>query len=363
MKKYKVCVYAICKNEEQFVDRWYNSMKEADEIYVLDTGSKDKTVSKLKKLGVKVTVKKIEPWRFDVARNESLDLVPMDTDICVCTDLDEIFLPGWRKKLEAKWQGFTRARYNYNWSFDAQGNPAVNFYIDKIHNRTDYEWTHPVHEVLKCAYPEKIVTTDDITLNHYPDSTKSRGQYLPLLELSVEEDPEDDRNMHYLGREYMFYGKYNECIDTLLKHLNLKTATWKDERSASMRYIARSYLGLKRINEARMWYQKAHEETPYLREPLVELALLEYEQHNYNEVKDLCLKALEITQKYKSYINEPFSWDATIDDLLSVSYAHLGVYDLALIFINRALEKDPHNERLLNNKKVIENNVKTDVKK
>ena len=29
---------------------------------------------------------------------------------------------------------------------------------------------------------------------------KSRGQYLPLLELSEEEDPEDDRNMHYLGR-------------------------------------------------------------------------------------------------------------------------------------------------------------------
>ena len=36
MKKYRVCVYAICKNEEKFVDRWFNSMKEADEIYVLE---------------------------------------------------------------------------------------------------------------------------------------------------------------------------------------------------------------------------------------------------------------------------------------------------------------------------------------
>ena len=27
--KYKVCVYAICKNEEKFVDRWYESIKEA----------------------------------------------------------------------------------------------------------------------------------------------------------------------------------------------------------------------------------------------------------------------------------------------------------------------------------------------
>ena len=98
----KVCVYAICKNEEQFVDRWVDSMSEADEIYVLDTGSTDKTVKKLKKRGVKVSVKKIEPWRFDVARNESLKLVPEDTDICVCTDLDEVFNKGWKKRLE-KW--------------------------------------------------------------------------------------------------------------------------------------------------------------------------------------------------------------------------------------------------------------------
>ena len=49
MNKYKVCVYAISKNDEKFVDRWVNSMKEADEIYVLDTGSTDNTVKNLKK--------------------------------------------------------------------------------------------------------------------------------------------------------------------------------------------------------------------------------------------------------------------------------------------------------------------------
>ena len=91
MGKYKVIVYAISKNEEKFVDRWVDSMKEADAIYVLDTGSKDKTVKKLKKRGVFVKTKKIKPWRFDTARNESLKLVPIDCDICVCTDLDEVF--------------------------------------------------------------------------------------------------------------------------------------------------------------------------------------------------------------------------------------------------------------------------------
>ena len=69
-------------------------MKEADEIYVLDTGSSDRTVEILKSCGVHVTIKEIKPWCFDVARNESLKLVPINTDICVCTDLDEVFTKG-----------------------------------------------------------------------------------------------------------------------------------------------------------------------------------------------------------------------------------------------------------------------------
>lgn len=44
---YKICIYAICKNEIQFVDRWLESMEEADYIVVLDTGSTDGTYEKL----------------------------------------------------------------------------------------------------------------------------------------------------------------------------------------------------------------------------------------------------------------------------------------------------------------------------
>ena len=354
----KVCVYAICKNEEKFVNRWIDSMSEADEIYVLDTGSTDKTVEILKKRGVKVMVKKISPWRFDVARNESLKLVPEDTDICVCTDLDELFEKGWRKQLEKIWKNNTkRVRYNYNWSFDEYGRPATNFYIDKIHSRKDYIWIHPVHEVLKYIGNdiEVFETTESFTLNHFPDPSKSRGQYLKLLELSVKEDPNDDRNMHYLGREYMYYGKWNECIDTLIKHLNLKSATWKDERSASMRFIARSYVSLGRYDEAKMWLKKAIEETPYLREPYVEMAFLEYFQNNFNEsYKNLNL-ALKIKEKTKSYINENFCWDSTIYDLLSICCYNLGMLDDSLKNINIALKLNPNNTRLKENKKIIEN--------
>lgn len=33
----KIIVYAICKNESKFVNRWMDSMTEADAVVVLDT--------------------------------------------------------------------------------------------------------------------------------------------------------------------------------------------------------------------------------------------------------------------------------------------------------------------------------------
>ena len=352
--KYKICVYAISKNEEKFVKRWYESMKEADEIYVLDTGSTDNTVNILKSLNVKVIEKEIKPWRFDVARNESLNLLPKDTDICICTDLDEVFNPGWRNELESAWKpNTTRIRYNYNWHINELGIPDVSFYLDKIHKRTGYSWYHPVHEVLTTNEEEVFINVDKITLNHYPDKEKSRSSYLPLLELSVKEDPTDDRNMHYLGREYMYYKRYNEAIDTLIKHLNLKKATWHDERAASMRYIARCYTEMNRFEEAKMWLKKAITEAPYLRDAYIELSLLLLKLNEYNNVIKYTKKALSIKKHEKTYINEIFSWNYTPYDLISVSYFYLHEYDKSYMYSQMALFLEPNNERLIKNNELI----------
>ena len=123
----KIYVYAICKNEEKFVRRWMKSMSEADGVFVADTGSSDDSVKILRELGATVSEIKINPWRFDEARNKSLSLVPDDADICVCTDLDEYFNDGWRTELEKKWQKgiTTRAKYKYTWSFNENGTPGV----------------------------------------------------------------------------------------------------------------------------------------------------------------------------------------------------------------------------------------------
>ncbi len=358
MNKYKVCVYAICKNESSFAKRWVDSMSEADEIYVLDTGSTDNSAEILRDLGVNVKTEVISPWRFDEARNKSLSLLPDDTDICVCTDLDEVFEQGWRKYAEMAWdKGAARLKYRYTWSFNADGSEGSVFWIEKIHSRQGYKWVNPVHEVLawqdKAAAEPFAVMAEGIQLNHHPDATKSRGQYLPLLELAVGENPENDRNMHYLGREYMYYGRWQECIDTLKRHLNLKSATWADERCASMRFIARAYTALGEKYEAEKWYLRAVAEAGYLREPWLNFAELAYSNADWNLLVWLTEKALSITERPRTYITDAASWGYRPYDLASLGYFYTGRKEKSLEYAQKALELSPNNDRLKSNCEII----------
>jgi len=360
MGKYKICVYAICKNEEKFVDRWIDSMSEADMVVVTDTGSTDATARKLRGRGAEVYVDEIKPWRFDTARNVSLSHVPEDTDICVCTDLDEVFQAGWRELLENAWTPDAKSgKYVFNWSLKPDGTPDVQIYYSKIHTRHDYKWSYPVHEWLTYtgSAPQKTVFIEGMVLNHYPDSSKSRGSYLPLLEMAVNENPLGDRMMYYLGREYMYKGQWQKCIDTLKCHLSLPTAVWKEERSASMRWIAKSYYELGNRREMYAWYFRAIAEAPDMRDPYIECAKTAYLLADWPAVFFMVEEALKIKEKSKAYVNMGYSWDHTPYDLGAISCYHLGMYDRSLKYAQEALLLKPDDERLIKNLALIKEKV------
>lgn len=357
MSKYKVCVYAICKNEEKFVEKWMGSMQEADLVVVTDTGSTDGTVEQLRARGATVYVDEIKPWRFDVARNISLEHVPEDIDICVCTDLDEILLPGWREKLEWAWtKDAAQGKYLYNWSLKADGSPDVQFIYFKVHTRKNFKWVYPIHEIIRYTgtAPYKEVFIEGMVLNHYPDTSKSRGSYLSLLEMATAEHPEDDRMMYYLGREYMYKGEWEKCIETLRKHLTLASATWCEERCASMRWIAASYSNIGNQKEAYSWYYRAIAEMPDMREPYVEFARCAYWHQDWVTTYVMAKEALKITQKSITYVNSGYAWDYTPDDLASVSSYYLGLYETSLEHAKKALSFEPDNIRLQNNVRSVE---------
>ena len=354
----EICVYAICKNEAARAQRWMASMGEADGVYVLDTGSTDGTPELLAAAGARVTAEPVVPWRFDTARNCSLDLVPETADICVCTDLDEVFHPGWRQALEAAWTpGTGQARYRYTWSFRPDGREGVVFWQEKIHARRGYRWVHPVHEVLRWVgpgEPGRMVTAGGIQLDHHPDPAKSRAQYLPLLEQAAAEDPEDDRSAHYLGREYLYYGRWDDCIRTLTGHLAMPGAVWADERAASMRYIAAAWAAKGDDAQARDWYLRAIAQAPHLREPYLDLAWLLYRREEWDGVLYFTGCALAIRERPSTYICEDAPWGSLPHDLRAVAFSRTGRTAQALEEARAALALEPDSPRLAENVRLLE---------
>jgi len=165
----KICVYAISKNEEMFVERFCNSAKDADLILIADTGSTDMTADLAQDCGAQVHEICITPWRFDDARNAALALIPKDIDVCVSLDLDEELQPGWREEIERVWtKGTTRLRYGFDWG------AGIVFKYEKIHARHGYRWTHPCHEYpIPYLIDEQYADTDMLMVIHKPDKPRA----------------------------------------------------------------------------------------------------------------------------------------------------------------------------------------------
>ena len=291
----KICVYAISKNEAHFIPRFCESAKPADLVLIADTGSTDGLPEEAEKYGAQVHHISITPWRFDLARNAALALIPRDYDICISLDIDEVLQEGWREEIERVWMWgkTTRLRYMFDWG------SGIAFYYEKIHGKNGYMWHHPCHEypIVDGRVTEVWAQTDKLIAVHKPDPTKSRSQYLDLLELSVKEDPDCPRNAFYYARELSFHERWRESIEACEKYLKLPRATWPNERCYAYRVMGRCHAMVRDFVNAEKAFQLAAAEAPNTREPWCELAKLMYLQNRWEESFAYAMRALRITDR------------------------------------------------------------------
>ena len=339
----KIAVYTIALNEEQFVQRWYESAKDADYLLIADTGSSDNTARWAQRLGINVVSISVKPWRFDDARNAALALLPDDVDMCISLDMDELLVEGWREKLEAVNPKTTRPRYLYTWNF-IDDRPGLQFGGDHIHARHNYRWKHPVHEIIVPDRIREIEEWTTIEIHHKADPTKSRSQYLPLLKLSVEEDPNDVRNAFYYARELYFYNHYEDATKEFKRYLTLPRANWLPERAAAHRFMAKTDPA-----NALEHLLDAYREDPSRREALVDLANYFYQKEEWEQVLSYTRLATSMAEKPLDYLCEEFAWGSLPWDLQALACHHLGDAQGATEAIIKALEYEPSNERLLRN--------------
>jgi tetratricopeptide (TPR) repeat protein len=369
VKENKVCVYAICKNEVQFVDKWIESMKEADLIVVLDTGSTDGTVerllehSKREDVNLIVDVKEFKPWRFDTPRNAAMEMIPEPYNILISTDLDELLEPGWADILRERWiEGVhERGNYKYSWSHLSNGESGRVFVYDKIHSR-NWVWKYPVHELLwntktktnHYSTDNTLYLFDEIHLHHYPDHSKSRSSYLPLLELRAEENEDDYYGLIYLAHEYYYQGQYENSIKTLNRVLEKHRGEYTTlEEASCYLFMGDSYFALKDNKKAKDSYLKAIDIDPSYREPYLDLVKVFLDDKKYELAKHFISECLERTYRHYTWLERDTSWTHEPYDLMSLALYYSGDKKGSLSYAIKAYSYDPTDNRLRDNVNVI----------
>lgn len=353
----KIAVYAIAKNEELFIERFIESVRDADLILIGDTGSSDRTPELARALGVEVININVFPWRFDTARNEVLNALPYDIDVCIPLDIDEVMMAGWREEIERVWSvgNTTRLRYKFDY-----GN-GLQYFSEKIHARVGFTWNYPCHEYICPAKDmlESFAHTNMILTTHKPDPMKSRAQYLDLLADAAAESPDCERMALYYGRELFFHGRHQDAINQLQVYLNSPNvmATYNiGEKAYAMRMIGDSYQALANYADATCWYRSGTLCSPDTRDPWVALASGLYVRGVtggditvWAECLSAALIAINITTPEMAYHNDPACWGMRPHDLAALAAYNVGAYGIAVEQGTIALSLEPDNDRLAKN--------------
>lgn len=352
----KIAVYTIALNELAHCERWANSVRDADYLVVLDTGSTDGTQAKLRELGVTVYEQKIVPWRFDSARNAALTVVPNDADICVSMDMDEFMEPNWRTEIERSWLPNT-TRLSYNYVFDYHPNQTNRaFYADKIHARHGYIWRRPVHEtVFAVDINEVLASNSNVIMNQIQDRSKTtRSNYLPLMKIAHDEDPGDSQTAFWYGRELMYANDFSEATTILTRYLSIPSSRWHVERSEALIY-------LHRMNPDKSWLylSQATYEAPTRREVWLEVAQDAYNKSDWKTCLWAALNGIEKSVPQGSYLDRQEAWGSQLADLGSLAAFNLGWVSKAVELCKAAVGLNPTDDRLKNNLKLMENSKET----
>lgn len=362
----KLCVYAICKNESKFIDRWIESLKdEADCVVVLDTGSTDDSVEKLKKYEPFVTVsqfdyfKEIGYFRFDKARNDSLKLVPFDADICVVLDLDQIPRKGWSNIIRDRFNEGYKEVMGYIVDHNPDTGAEVNRWRSRnVHpNSSNWFWTKVIHEGIEyynknsdSIDSNSIVFCEDFVIDHYPDEKKDRSLYKTLLEYATKEYPKDPYYGIYLGIELSRRYSKEDALQAFRRCLDECDFTNDKE----IHY--QCYLNLALITEdsaealhALKEAKKIGFETRRYYKILADV----YERiHDYDKAIEALKSGIKNVQSYSGDWKDDIAcFNGYMEDRLSLFYYYQkNDYPKALEYCAKALS-ETHDERIVNNLK------------
>ncbi len=296
---------------------------------------------------------KIQAQHFGNARQRSFDLLP-PTEWWGWVDADDVVkgadkLPAVLAALPADVAGLWLP---YHYSQAGQDGPtATLFDRERIVRRSlGWKWIHRVHEIL---VPLEGLTehlnwkrTDDIAIYHQDqghDTAGSARRNITLLEIDLEQNPDDERALFYLGNQYF---ALNEWQAAVYWYSRASTANNPYQRWQTLIYLSMAYERLGDLDGATRAAYEAVETAPYHPEPYYRLAAVamfkrdvqrcEFWTHLGDQMVDPPFFA------FKNPLDKPFNARVT----LGQAYANDGQITKAKQQLEQALRAMPANVQI-----------------
>mgnify|MGYP000220812130 CR=1 FL=1 len=250
----------ITKDEEKNIARCINSVKDVvDEIVVVDTGSKDKTIEIAESLGARVIHTK---WEDDFSKARNTAIENAKSDWILFLDADEVVKREDVGKIRPLLEDDTVEAYmfkfvNYGGGSISTGRTTIHYNFKLFRNNGKLRYVYPIHENLKNVVDNRapIYKESGITILHYGYLNETRieknktQRYINMISKYLMTHPNDMFQHLNLGVEYFNAKEY----DKALKHLQIVQKRIKTNSPLSVRlyiYLIQTYAEMKDYDTA-----------------------------------------------------------------------------------------------------------------
>jgi glycosyltransferase involved in cell wall biosynthesis len=263
----KISVVMIVKNEEELLAKALESVKDADEIVVIDTGSVDSTEA----IALQYTPHVYHfDWVDDFAAARNFAISKATGDWVYSLDADhELLTP--IHQVQAETLKAEAAGHKTVLVKSISGKDGEHIHWREVLFKRDpaVYWKGAVHESLSIPATMRVDVARrcGYSGNHYKDPDRN----LRILE----KNEKTTRSKFYLGRENYERRRYDEAIKWLEEYL--KDGKWPPEIAEAHLTIARCYWYTDRGDQARTACLNAIRVNPDFKEALLLMGNMHYE--------------------------------------------------------------------------------------
>lgn len=265
----------IVKNEEAMLASALETVKEADECVVSDTGSTDNTVEIAKKYTDKVYTDYKWEDHFANARNSSLSKCTGDWVLII--DADEQLKTPFSKVREVVKDASEKGRNLIKVETIGSDNKSKNLSIRLFRRIPEIKWYGAAHNYLcdkSSPLPPEYISDILMVYGYSPAHKLDPDRTLRILSKAVEEGA-GSREIFYLAREYYYRRDYKKCIELLDRYT--ENPGWRGEAAEAWLMKARCHWFIKEGEEARLACMRAIYTNPDFKEAFIFMSEMNYE--------------------------------------------------------------------------------------